>query len=195
MFLSVYSLPPLHILSETLISEDFCMTLKTNFYRFLFISILGTLLHFTYEWSHNNAVVGLFSAVDESAWEHLKLLFFPMLFLTLIELFFFRQTLPQNFLKARVTGIFLGMTLIIVVFYTLLGIIGKSIDFLNIVLYFIAVLFALWIENKQYKNTEKEVSSASSLAFSILLIFTLFFFVFTFWPPDIGLFWEVTRVC
>lgn len=171
------------------------MTLKTNFYRFLFISILGTLLHFTYEWSHNNAVVGLFSAVDESAWEHLKLLFFPMLFLTLIELFFFRQTLPQNFLKARVTGIFLGMTLIIVVFYTLLGIIGKSIDFLNIVLYFIAVLFALWIENKQYKNTEKEVSSASSLASSILLIFTLFFFVFTFWPPDIGLFWEVTRVC
>lgn len=195
MFLSVYSLPPLHILSETLISEDFCMTLKTNFYRFLFISILGTLLHFTYEWSHNNAVVGLFSAVNESAWEHLKLLFFPMFFLTLIELFFFRQTLPQNFLKARATGIFLGMTLIIGVFYILLGVIGKSIDFLNIVLYFVAVFFALWVENKQYKTFPEETLKASSMAFSILLIFTLFFFIFTFWSPDIGLFWEVTRVC
>ena len=89
----------------------------------------------------------------------------------------------------------IGMTLILVVFYTLLGVIGKSIDFLNIVLYFVAVFFALWIENKQYKTTEKEVSPASSLAFSILLIFTLFFFIFTFWSPDIGLFWEVTRVC
>lgn len=66
------------------------MTLKTNIYRFLFISILGTLLHFTYEWSQNNAIVGLFSAVNESTWEHLKLLFFPMFFLTLFELFLSR---------------------------------------------------------------------------------------------------------
>lgn len=54
------------------------MSLKTNLFRFIFISVLGVLLHFTYEWSGDNAVVGLFSAVNESTWEHLKLLFFPV---------------------------------------------------------------------------------------------------------------------
>ena len=149
------------------------MTLKTNIYRFLFISILGTLLHFTYEWSQNNAIVGLFSAVNESTWEHLKLLFFPMLFLTLFELFFFRDRLPKNFLQVRTCGIFLGI---------------------NIALFFVAVFFALWSENKQYRNSESK-KETSSTAFSILLIFTLLFFVFTFLPPDIGLFWEITKVC
>ena len=61
------------------------MSLKTNLFRFIFISVLGVLLHFTYEWSGDNAVVGLFSAVNESTWEHLKLLFFPFLLLTIDE--------------------------------------------------------------------------------------------------------------
>ena len=60
-------------------------TNKLNFFRFFFISILGVLLHFTYEWSNDNPAVGLFSAVNESTWEHLKLIFFPMLLLTTME--------------------------------------------------------------------------------------------------------------
>ena len=40
--------------------------------------ILGTLLHFTYEWSGENPIIALFSAVNESIWEHLKLAFYPM---------------------------------------------------------------------------------------------------------------------
>ena len=43
----------------------------------IFAIILGTLLHFTYKWSNKNMLVGAFSAVNESTWEHLKLLFFP----------------------------------------------------------------------------------------------------------------------
>ena len=31
--------------------------------------ILGTLLHFTYQWSGRNPVIGIFSAVSESTWE------------------------------------------------------------------------------------------------------------------------------
>ena len=42
----------------------------------IFIFIFGTILHFTYEWSGENTIVGLFSATNESTWEHLKLLFF-----------------------------------------------------------------------------------------------------------------------
>lgn len=81
------------------------MSLKTNLFRFIFISVLGVLLHFTYEWSGDNAVVGLFSAVNESTWEHLKLLFFPFLLLTILEVLLRGNMLPEQFLPARVLGI------------------------------------------------------------------------------------------
>ena len=39
----------------------------------VFIIILGSILHFTFEWSGSQVVVGVFSAVNESVWEHFKL--------------------------------------------------------------------------------------------------------------------------
>ena len=42
----------------------------------IFVFILGTLLHFTYKLSGENGVVAIFSTVNESTWEHLKLLYF-----------------------------------------------------------------------------------------------------------------------
>lgn len=43
----------------------------------LFVSVLGVLMHFVYEWSGSNRFVGLFAPINESTWEHMKLLFFP----------------------------------------------------------------------------------------------------------------------
>ena len=45
---------------------------------FLFTGALGVLPHFLYEWSGGNTLAAAFSAVNESTWEHMKLLFFPM---------------------------------------------------------------------------------------------------------------------
>jgi hypothetical protein len=38
----------------------------------LFIIIFGSLLHFTFDWFKNFWLVGIFSAVNESVWEHLN---------------------------------------------------------------------------------------------------------------------------
>ena len=66
--------------------------------------VLGTLLHFTFEWSNNNLIVGAFSSVNESTWEHLKLVFFPMLLTTIIGLFFIRKIYP-NYICSRLLSI------------------------------------------------------------------------------------------
>ena len=50
---------------------------KSNKIGFFFVLILGTLLHFSFAWLREAPVAGLFSAVNESTWEHMKLLFFP----------------------------------------------------------------------------------------------------------------------
>ena len=144
------------------------MSLKTNLFRFIFISVLGVLLHFTYEWFGDNAVVGLFSAVNESTWEHLKLLFFPFLLLTILEVLLRGNMLPEQFLPARVLGILAGM--------------GGA-------LYFAGVLLSLFVENKRYRKSSLLSTKAAA---AVLLLLTVAFFMFTYCPPDIGLFWDPT---
>ena len=189
-------------------------TNKLNFFRFFFISILGVLLHFTYEWSGDNPAVGLFSAVNESTWEHLKLIFFPMLLLTMIEFLWAHikeKPLPGNYLPARTVGILSGMAFIVVVFYTLNGVLGKNYEFLNIALYFAGVIYALRIENRLLNksifitssnaNSNSKTPQASAnintcindyTAMSILAILAVAFFAFTNYPPELGIFADPT---
>ena len=88
---------------------------------FILVSILGTLLHFTYEWSGENTFVGFFSAVNESTWEHLKLIFFPMLLTTIIGYFYIGEE-NENYICGRVKGILAGIIFIISFFYTYTGV-------------------------------------------------------------------------
>ena len=61
----------------------------------IFIIILGTLLHFTYNWSNNNSIVGIYSSINESTWEHLKLVFYPMLITTIIGNTLYKKSIPN----------------------------------------------------------------------------------------------------
>ena len=44
--------------------------LRFQIFSIIFTAILGTILHFTYEWSNGNSFIALFSATNESVWEH-----------------------------------------------------------------------------------------------------------------------------
>lgn len=61
----------------------------------IFVMLTGTLSHFLYDWSGQNPVVGLFTPVNESIWEHMKLLFFPMLLYSLIMILKYRRQYPH----------------------------------------------------------------------------------------------------
>ena len=51
----------------------------------IIICVVGTLLHFLYEFSGHNKVVALFAAVNESTWEHIKIALTPMIFYSLYD--------------------------------------------------------------------------------------------------------------
>ena len=104
----------------------------------IFTFILGTLLHFTYQLSGENQVVAIFSAINESVWEHLKLLYFPMLLTTIIGYFYIGKSIP-NFLCAKTMEIIASMLFTVVFFYTYTGILGKNIAVIDISSFFIAV--------------------------------------------------------
>ncbi|MBR6504141.1 MAG: hypothetical protein IKT41_00170 [Clostridia bacterium] len=153
-------------------------------FSIIFTSILGTLLHFTYEWSNNNQFVGLFSAINESTWEHLKLLFFPMLITIIIGYFYIGKN-TSNFLCAKTIGIILSMLFTITFFYTYSGILGKNIDIINILTFFIAVLLG---EYTAYRIMLSEFKCNKKISSFILIILLFCFIIFTFYPPKIGLF-------
>ena len=58
---------------------------------FAVTSLLGTLLHYLYDWLKESVWVAPFSGVNESTWEHMKLLFWPMFLYAIVESFFFKN--------------------------------------------------------------------------------------------------------
>ena len=108
---------------------------RQSFPYMIVTMILGTLNHFLYDWSGKNPVIALFTPVNESVWEHMKLLFFPFLLLSLIE-YIIRRPDSSRFFGSRLFAVWCGMFSIIVLFYGYSGAIGKSFVLIDILLYY-----------------------------------------------------------
>ena len=104
-------------------------TFRWEMWGILFIILLGSLLHFSFEFSGGWRPLGIISAVNESVWEHLKLAFWPALFWTIIGLLCLRRpktdTRP-NFLLANAVGAYIMPAVIVVIFYRILLSLGKA---------------------------------------------------------------------
>ena len=160
--------------------------LKFQIFSVIFTWILGTLLHFTYEWSNENIIIAAFSAVNESTWEHLKLLFFPMFITTVIGYFYLRPTEEyKNFLCAKTIGILAALSFVVVFFYTYTGIIGTNFAVLDIGSFFVGVFLGEFVA---YKMTLSMKCCNKLSAVIVLVILLLCFITFTFNAPSIGLF-------
>ena len=118
---------------------------------FLFTSVLGTLLHFAFEWSGNDPVVGLLSAVNESIWEHMKLIFVPMVVYALIQ-HRFGQGIGEGYWCEKLRSIMIALILIPVIYYTYTGILGLSADWFNIAIFFISAGIAYRSEAIRFQN-------------------------------------------
>ena len=150
----------------------------------IFVIILGSLFHFTYNLSGDNPIVAIFSSINESVWEHLKLLYFPMLLTIVIGYFYIGKEIP-NFLCSKTIGILVAMLFVVIFFYTYTGILGYNIAILDISSFVIAtvlgefVSYILIVNNFDYNNW---------IAIFILAILFICFAIFTFKTPNLGIF-------
>ena len=87
----------------------------------IFVLITGTIAHFIYEWSGNNALIGFLVPINESVWEHMKLSFFPMLFYSFYMIYKLEPDYPCIG-SSSMFGVLLSTFLIPVLFYTYSGI-------------------------------------------------------------------------
>ena len=152
---------------------------------FALVSLGGTLLHFLYDWLGEAKWIAPFSGVNESTWEHMKLLFLPMLFFAALQSLFFKNR--KDFWCVKLRGILLGLTLIPVLFYTYNGAIGRSPDWLNITIFFISAAVAFIFETRLFKENKINCRS-QKLSLGVLLAIGALFILFTFSTPEIGIF-------
>ena len=152
---------------------------------FAVTSLGGTLLHFLYDWLGEAVWIAPFSGVNESTWEHMKLLFWPMLAFAAVQSFFFKDR--GDFWCIKLRGILWGMLLIPVIFYTYNGAVGKSPDWLNIAIFFVAAAGVYVYEARLFEGGRVKCGSPNR-AVAALVGLAVLFAVFTFVTPEIGLF-------
>lgn len=153
---------------------------------FVFTAAVGTFLHFLFDLTGGSIVAALFSAVNESIWEHLKLLFYPMVVFAIIEYFFWGKDIA-SFWRVKLMGVLIGLVLIPVIYYTYTGILGIKADWFNVTIFFLVAGIVFWAETKLF---QKGFACPVGAKLSVVLIcfIVALFTLLTFMPPHIPFF-------
>ena len=155
----------------------------------LFTLLFGNLLHFVYDWTVQAGWAAYLSAVNESTWEHMKLLAVPWLVWTVV-------TIAANRCAAsvlpRAIGLLAGLAAIPALFYTYTGILGKSVGVVNILIFQAAVLLAYFVSASLQKSARLSSVPFQILGILLHLLAALAFLFFTsspfpcLWTPQTG---------
>jgi hypothetical protein len=152
------------------------------------IMVVGTLLHFTYDWLGRQAWVAAFAPINESVWEHLKMFFVPAFFYTLAGSCSKAGKNPGYWWN-QMRSIVAGVLWIMVSFYTYVGITERNLEWLDIAIFLIAALIAGRVQ------AQNRPGSPGFAVFLLLLLWGCFVYFsynvplfLTKWTP--GLFLE-----
>lgn len=152
---------------------------------FLFVLVVGSVLHFVYGWSGRNPSAALFAPVNESTWEHLKLLFVPGLFFGIVEYFAIGRKIG-GFVFTKFVALLLGMLTIVILFYTYTGIAGTNYLWADIGTFVAGAALAFWFTMRKMPLSSDARTDWIGLVFFCILI--VVFILATFFPPHIALF-------
>jgi hypothetical protein len=152
----------------------------------VFIVILGSILHFAFEWAGRWTPIAIIAAINESVWEHLKLGFWPALFYTIFEYKYLKKS-TNNFLFAKTIGIYLIPITITVLFYSYTALLGNDMLILDISIFVIAVIIGQLVSYKLL-TSRRLPERLNTIALIALIILCLAFVLFTFYTPHLPIF-------
>lgn len=158
---------------------------------FLFVCAAGTLLHALYDWSGGNSFVAAFASVNESTWEHMKLLFVPYFVFTMVEFTVFAEPF-RNFFAAKAAAGLLGLALIPVLHYSIAGVFGPPPRAVDIACFFLSVLATYLLSYHLLVTLALRGAIWQMTGFALLWILMFAFILFTYRPPRLPLYLDPT---
>lgn len=151
-----------------------------------FVIITGCLLHFIYDWSKGFKPLALISAVNESTWEHLKIAFWPALIFSIFE-YLPLSNIANNIIISKAAYLLVIPISIVILFYSYTAIIGRNFLIVDISIFVISIFFGQIISfNLLIMN--QLPSYLTVLSIFIIVILTIQFSLFTFFPPKLTIF-------
>jgi hypothetical protein len=152
----------------------------------IFIVVLGTVLHFAFEWSGRWIPIAPIAAVNESVWEHLKLGFWPALAYAVLEYSRFGKS-ANNFFFAKTLGIYLIPITIVVLYYSYTAILGHGLLIVDIAIFVVAVIVGQLVSYELLiaSTLPERLNRFAPIA---LVVLGILFVLFTFYPPQLPLF-------
>ena len=154
----------------------------------VFTAVMGTLLHFAYDWSGQSSWVAMFAAVNESTWEHMKLLFVPVFVWSVVQLWFHGRNYP-NFLAARTAALLAGLALIPALYYTYTGILGQQFAWVNILIFYLSVAAVFRLDHRLLTNGWGGRAWQQPAGLLVLWALAFLFVYCTFYPVRLPL-WQ-----
>lgn len=154
--------------------------------------IAASPLHFVYEWTGDSVVAGLFTPVNESPWEHLKLTFWPILVWWIMGYLIFGRQKKGDFARFAVTcaiSELFSAAFIIAFFYTAKGAFGAESLVLDIIMLFLGLFFGILLARHVYKQT-KPGMFAAFISVVIILVMAAAVIYFTFAAPHLPIFMD-----
>ncbi len=145
--------------------------------------VAGFLLHFAYDFFNDNFIIGLFTPVNESVSEHLKLIFLPFTLFTIFFYFYSKKKLTNVFLTSFIANI-LGILATTISFYIGIQFLGMNNTIFNIGTYIIGmtisfITFYLGLYIDTFQDATKD---SNALGICTLLLLTTLFIVNTLLP-------------
>lgn len=159
---------------------------KWELWGIVWIILVGTLLHFTFEWSGESKFVGLFSPVNESVWEHLKMSYWAVTTFMIIE-YWFIKPYTNSFFISKFLGVLAMNLFIVVVFYTYNAFMEESL-IIDIGSFMIGAVICQLIGIKIMSSRSSQ--GMERLGLGLYIIMGLVFALFTFYPPHLGIFMD-----
>lgn len=153
----------------------------------IFVALAGTGLHFLYESAGCSMLAGYFGSVNESTWEHLKLLFWPVLIWGAVSAFIYGWKLCGHTASIALSAL-AGMLTITVLFYTYSGVLGYNVAWVNILIFFIGAAAAMAAGYFFLLSHCCRGRGADIIGAVVLILLAAAFIRFTYSPPDFGIF-------
>ena len=157
------------------------------------IFIAGTILHFLFDWLMGFQPVGVFSAVNESVWEHMKLAVWPTVLWWSLYLIFCGQKnqIDKNlWMTSAMLALITCLLAIPMLFYFYTGAFGVGIFWIDIIIFAVSVAAGQLIGLHYYRYGQ---GISIYISCGVIAITVIMFAVFTFFPPELPIFEDATN--
>ena len=145
------------------------------------IFLISFLVHFTYE-LFPNVLVSILFPVNESIWEHMKILYTSIILYGIIDYILLKKNNIEfnNFKFQLFFTAFISIPLYLIIYLPIYSLVGENL----IISIFLLIVIYIIISYISYKLlTYKELKLLNNISIYLIIIMYFIFAYFTYFPP------------